>query len=203
VLVLGAAFAAGTTSAAAPGFTVRNSVVLTRADGVSVPVAQEFRVRCGRWARDVPTPSVHVIAGDGTSAWHLAAVVADVRRRPVVRFPHAFIFDKPTRAQISGGEGRNEFNSDQEESSGRHHVQQGPLRCKADRHPLSGRRGDRQRALRRHVRDDARILQRPRLNGCLRVQWMSVRNVVMHVLGARRRARPSACSASDVGSAAM
>ena len=119
LLVLGAAFAAGTTSAAAPGFTVRNSVVLTRADGVSVPVAQEFRVRCGRWARDVPTPSVHVIAGDGTSAWHLTAVVADVRRRPVVRFPHAFIFDKPTRAQISGGEGRNEFNSDQEESSGR------------------------------------------------------------------------------------
>jgi hypothetical protein len=64
--------------------------------------------------------TLHVRAGspDGPF-WHLSAVVADVRRRPVVRFPHSFIFDKPTGALLFAADGTNELSSAEDEASGR------------------------------------------------------------------------------------
>ena len=124
LLVLGAASGGAVAGAqgAGSGLTIANSVVLTRADGSVVPLAQRISVWCGQWARDVPTPAIHVLVGDrrsGSGVWHLSAVVADVKRRRVVRFPHEFIWNRPTRAKIGGGDGRNEFTTAEEESSGR------------------------------------------------------------------------------------
>ena len=43
----------------------------------------------------------HVRVGSRTAPrWELNAVVADVKRRPVVRLPHSFVFDRPTGAQL-------------------------------------------------------------------------------------------------------
>jgi hypothetical protein len=105
--------------------TIQNTVTLTRADGSTIALIQRVRFWCGRWAGDVRTPAIHLRAGDprGTGGyWSLDAVVADVRRRPVVRFPHSFIFDKPTKALIGGFDrdgGGKEFTTAEEEASGR------------------------------------------------------------------------------------
>lgn len=81
---------------------------------------RDVRVWCGRWERDVRVPSIHVRVGSRTAPrWELNAVVADVKRSPVVRLPHSFVFDHPTGAQFFATDGRNEVNSDTEESSGR------------------------------------------------------------------------------------
>jgi hypothetical protein len=99
---------------------VSNTVALTRPDGSAVEVAQNLRVWCGRWARDVPRRTLHVRVGARTGPfWRLDAVVADVRRRPVVRFPHSFVFDRPTGVQLFAVDGDNEASSSEEEASGR------------------------------------------------------------------------------------
>ena len=68
----------------------------------------------------MPVRTLHVRAGvSGGPFWHLRAVVADVRRRPVVRFPHDFIFDKPNGALLFAVDGSNELSSAEEEASGR------------------------------------------------------------------------------------
>lgn len=135
LLALGAASSAtaSPTQAATSVLRITNSVVLTRADGSIAPVAQQFRVWCGRWARDVPTPSVHVLIGDARhgAVWSLSAVVADIKRRPVVRFPFEPVWNKPSRALIGGGDGRNEFTTQEEESSGR--VTFSRVRCERRR----------------------------------------------------------------------
>jgi len=105
---------------AAAGLTVASSVTLTRADGTGVPLANSVRVWCGRWERDVPQRTLHVRFGAARGPfWQLSAVVADVRRRPVVRFPHSFVFDEPTGAQLFAVDGDNEVSSSEEEASGR------------------------------------------------------------------------------------
>ena len=119
---------------------------------------------CGPWASDVRTPSIHVRVGTRG-----AAVDAERRRRrrpPPAnrRFPHTFIFDKPTGAQFFAAEGRNEASTSEEESSGRDHVQPRPLRHAPGR-ALPRRRRHGQRVLRRHVDRDPRVVQRRAARG--------------------------------------
>jgi hypothetical protein len=119
LLLLATALGGAATSSAAPDLRISNAVVLTRPDGSAVALRPQIRVWCGPWASDVRKPSIHVRAGGRGGVWMLSAVVADVRRRPVVRFPHSFVFDKPTGAQLFAGDGSNETSSAEEESSGR------------------------------------------------------------------------------------
>ena len=105
---------------AAAGLRVRDRLTWSQPDGTPVTFPRDVSVWCGRWERDVKVPSIHVRVGSRTAPrWELNAVVADIRRRPVVRLPHAFSFDRPTGAQFFATDGRNELNSDTDESSGR------------------------------------------------------------------------------------
>jgi hypothetical protein len=118
VIALLAAVAGGPDAAAAD-LTVESTVAFTRPDGSQVPVAQRVRVWCGRWDPDVPVRSVRIRAGArGGPFWQLRAVVADVRRRPVVRFPNDFVWDDPSGAQLFMLDGENELSSSEEEASG-------------------------------------------------------------------------------------
>lgn len=114
-----------TASAAVPaegaaGLRVRDRLTWSRPDGTAVAFRPDVRVWCGRWESGVPVPSIHVRVGAGVRPrWELSAVVADVKRHPVVRLPHSFVFDHPTGAQLFATDGRNEVNSDTEESRGR------------------------------------------------------------------------------------
>jgi hypothetical protein len=112
----------------AADLSVTNTVAVTRADGSAVQFAQHLRVWCGRWERDVPRRTLHIRAGAPEGPfWQLNAVVADVRRRPVVRFPHSFVWDRPTGAQLFAVDGDNEVSSSEEEASGQ--VSFGTVRC--------------------------------------------------------------------------
>ena len=114
--------------AAAAELKVANAVAVTRMDGTAVQVAQNLRVWCGRWDRDVPTRSLHIRAGARLGPfWQLDAVVADVRRHPVVRFPHSFVFDEPAGAELFAVDRENELSSAEEEASGR--ITFGTVRC--------------------------------------------------------------------------
>jgi hypothetical protein len=109
---------------AAPELRVRDGLVFAQLDGTPVPFRPDVRVRCGRWAPHVRVPSIHVDVGGrrgGTAPrWELHAVAADVKRRPVVRLPNAFVFDRPEGALLFAVDDRgNELNSDTEESRGR------------------------------------------------------------------------------------
>ena len=107
---------------------VTSTVAVTRADGSAVQFAQNLRVWCGRWERDVPRRTLHIRAGArGGPSWQLDAVVADVRRRPVVRFPHSFVWNEPTGAQLFAVDGDNELSSSEEEANGR--ISFGRVRC--------------------------------------------------------------------------
>ena len=124
--VTAALIACGVTAgAAAPadgaaGLRVRDRLAWSHPDGTPVAFRPDVRVWCGRWERDVKVPSIHVRVGARTAPrWELNAVVADVKRRPVVRLPHSFVFDHPTGAQLFATDGRNELNSDTDPSSGR------------------------------------------------------------------------------------
>ena len=114
--------------AAAADLKVTNAVEVTRMDGSAVQVAQKLRVWCGRWEPDVPARTLHIRAGARSGPfWELNAVVADVRRHPVVRFPHSFVFDKPTGAELFAVDRENELSSAEEEASGR--ITFGAVRC--------------------------------------------------------------------------
>ena len=125
-LVAGALLAGA--SQAEAGLRVRDRLVWTRPDGTRAAFRPEFRVWCGRWEPDVKVPSIHVWVGDRPQAhWELHAVVADVRRRPVVRLPNAFVFDHPRGALLFGTDRGNEVNSDTQPSTGR--IRFGRVRC--------------------------------------------------------------------------
>jgi hypothetical protein len=112
------------TASGAPGLRVRDRLTWTRPNGTRATFRPDVRVRCGRWASDVPVPSIHVRVGVSPARhWEFHAVVADVQRRPVVRLPNAFIFDHPKGAQLFATDRGNEVNSDTEESSGRIRIQ--------------------------------------------------------------------------------
>jgi hypothetical protein len=105
---------------AAADLSVTSTIALTRPDGSAVQVAQNLRVWCGPWEPGVPRRTLHIRAGAPAGPfWKVDAVVADVRRRPVVRFPHSFVFDRPTGAQLFAVDGDNEVSSSEEEASGR------------------------------------------------------------------------------------
>ena len=113
---------------AAADLRVLSTVAFTRPDGTAVPFALNLRVWCGPWEEDVRDRTLHVRAGaTGGPFWDLRAVVADVRRRPVVRFPHSFVFDDPSGAQLFAVDGSNELSSSEEEASGR--ISFGRVRC--------------------------------------------------------------------------
>jgi hypothetical protein len=101
------------------GLRVTSTVQLTRADGTAVGVPLDFRVWCGRWERDVPVRALHVRVGTPPSMWRLSAVVRDVQRRPVVRFPRAFVWNEPRGALLFAVDGENETSSAVEEAAGR------------------------------------------------------------------------------------
>ena len=120
--LIASAVTAGTVEAAAgaAGLRVRDKLTWSHPDGTPVTFPRDVRVWCGRWERDVKVPSIHVRVGSRTAPrWELDAVVADVKRRPVVRLPHSFVFDRPTGARLFATDRRNELNSDTDESSGR------------------------------------------------------------------------------------
>jgi hypothetical protein len=128
LLVLALLAAAVGADAAAARLTVTSTVTVTRADGSAVPLAQRLRVWCGPWERDVPQRSLHIRAGArGSAFWQLDAVVADVRRHPIVRFPHSFVFDEPSGAQLFAVDGENEASSATDEAAGR--ISFGRVRC--------------------------------------------------------------------------
>ena len=107
-------------NSAAADLRVSSTIALTGQDGSAIQVAQNLRVWCGPWERDVPRRTLHIRAGArGGPVWQLRAVVADIRRHPVVRFPHSFVFDRPTGAQLFAAEGNNEASTSEEEASGR------------------------------------------------------------------------------------
>jgi hypothetical protein len=113
---------------AAAGLRVTSTVAFTRSDGTAVPMPLNLRVWCGRWEQDVPERTLHVrVSAPGGPLWHLRAVVADVRRRAVVRFPHSFNFDEPSRALLFAVDGTNELSSAEEEASGR--ISFSSVRC--------------------------------------------------------------------------
>jgi hypothetical protein len=125
-LITAALVASGVTAGAAvpaegaAGLRVRDRLAWSHPDGTPVAFRPDVRVWCGRWERDVKVPSIHVRVGARSAPrWELNAVVADVKRRPVVRLPHSFNFDRPTGAQLFAAAGGNELNSDTDPSRGR------------------------------------------------------------------------------------
>jgi hypothetical protein len=120
VIALAAALVA---PAAAHGAELRvtNTLVFTRTDGSLVEYPVDVRVWCGHWEPDVPVPTLHVRIGWSrpTSRWSLSAVVADVRRRPIVRLPNVFVWLEPKGALLFATDGQNELSSAEEEASGR------------------------------------------------------------------------------------
>jgi hypothetical protein len=103
----------------APGLEVTNDVTVTRPDGSAVPIAPHVRVACGPWADDAPKRSIGVQVGTPEGFWKMSAVVADVKRRPVVRFPHTFVSTRPSRALLFTADSSGaEASSAEEESSG-------------------------------------------------------------------------------------
>jgi hypothetical protein len=102
------------------GVRLDNRLVFTRPDGAAVAFAHTMRVWCGRWDREVPTRTLHIRVGTEEGPfWTLRTVVADVRRRPVVRLPHSFVWNRPSGAQLFALDGDNEVSSAEEEASGR------------------------------------------------------------------------------------
>jgi hypothetical protein len=127
VLILGGLAVLPAESASA-GLRVRDGLSVTRPDGTRVAFRPDVRVWCGRWAPDVATPAIHVTVGARlTPRWELLAVVADVRRRPLVRLPNSFVFDHPKGALFFATDRRNELNSDTGDSTGT--IRFGRVRC--------------------------------------------------------------------------
>ena len=131
-LILIAAACLPVDAASGAGLRVRDRLTWSHPDGTPLAFRPDVRVWCGRWERDVPVPSIHVRVGSrtptgGTTFWELHAVVADVRRRPVVRLPNSFVFDHPKGALLFAVDGRNEVNTDTDPSTGSIRFQR--VRC--------------------------------------------------------------------------
>lgn len=70
-------------------------LVFEREDGTVIRSAAP-RVWCGPWDEEVATPTLHV----GTRSWHLGAVRRDLLRGKAFTFPHSFVFDEPSGAEL-------------------------------------------------------------------------------------------------------
>ena len=108
-----AAAALAVLAAAAPA---QGALRFEREDGSRMPGGRPI-VWCGPWADDVATPTLHV----GSSRWHLGAVRRDLVRGRAFTFPHSFVFDRPTQAElfIADRATENELSTEGEDSSGR------------------------------------------------------------------------------------
>ena len=104
---------------AAGAIRVDDRLAFARTDGVPLAFPPRLRVFCGPWERGVPARSIHVWIGGRHGRWQLDAVLADVRRHPVVRLPNTFVFDAPRGAQLFVGIGGIEASSAEEEARGR------------------------------------------------------------------------------------
>jgi hypothetical protein len=121
LLIALAAVLAAPAAAHAAEVRVTNTLVFTRTDGSLVEYPFAVRVWCGHWEPHVPVRTLHLRIGWSrpTSHWSLSAVVADVRRRPVVRLPRMFVWNAPKGALLFATDGQNELSSAEEEASGR------------------------------------------------------------------------------------
>jgi hypothetical protein len=99
--------------------TIDNRLTFTRPDGSAVAFPPRVRVWCGRWEREVPDRALHVRVGGRHGGWELRAVVADVRRDPVVDLPHFFVWNDPSEAHLFATDLDNELSTGEEEASGR------------------------------------------------------------------------------------
>jgi hypothetical protein len=118
-LLIAAVAALAAPAPAHAGLTVRNEIAFTRPDGSEVAFPPKVRVWCGRWESDVPDRALHVRIGGRHGLWELRAVVADVRRDPVVDLPHFFVWNEPSEASLFATDRDNELSTAQEEASGR------------------------------------------------------------------------------------
>jgi hypothetical protein len=125
--LLGVAAALIAPAPASADLIVDDRVAFTRPDGAPVAFPRKARVWCGRWERDVPERALHVRIGGRHGLWELRAVVADVRRDPVVHFPHFFVWNRPSEASLFATDGDNELSTAQEEASGQ--ITFGRVRC--------------------------------------------------------------------------
>ena len=104
------------------GMRIRDQLVFSRPDGSRVAFKPDVAVWCGPWEPpEIATPAVHVYVGKPgrRGHWELSSVVADVRRRPVVRLPHDFVFDEPVGAVLFATHDGDEVSSAEEEARGR------------------------------------------------------------------------------------
>ena len=118
-LLIAAAAAVLAPAPARAALTVDNRVAFARPDGSEVVFPPKLRVWCGRWEEDVPVRAVHVRIGGRHGGWELRAVIADVRRDPVVELPNFFVFDEPEGAHLFATDLDNELSTNEEEASGR------------------------------------------------------------------------------------
>lgn len=104
--------------AAAPA---QAKLTFERQDGTVIRSSAQPRVWCGAWSSDVDVPALHVglLRRSGGFFWHLGVVRRDLRKGRAFTFPHSFLGDKPTGAQLFAADGRNELSTAEEESSGR------------------------------------------------------------------------------------
>jgi hypothetical protein len=109
--VIRGAVALAVLAAAAPA---HGALRFEREDGTRIPTGKPI-VWCGPWADDVATPALHI----GTARWHLGAVRRDLVRGRAFTFPHSFVFDRPTKAELFVADGDNEASTEGEDSSGR------------------------------------------------------------------------------------
>jgi hypothetical protein len=126
-VVLACVAAAASASAAPARITVDNRLTFTRPDGSAVAFPRLVRVWCGRWEPGVSERALHVRVGFLRSRWELRAVVADVRRDPVVDLPHSFAWRDPSEAYLFATDLDNELSTSEEEASGR--ISFGRVRC--------------------------------------------------------------------------
>jgi hypothetical protein len=126
-VVLACCAAVALAAPAAAEMRVDNRLAFARPDGSAVAFPQKLRVWCGRWEEGVPRRTLHVFAGGRRGGWHLRAIVADVKRDPVVELPNTFVFDEPMGADLFATDTENELSTGEEEASGR--ITFGRVRC--------------------------------------------------------------------------
>jgi hypothetical protein len=118
-ILIGAAAALLAPAPASAALTVDNRVAFIRPDGSAVAFPPKVRVWCGRWDDDVPERALHVLIGGRHGGWELRAVIADVRRDPVVELPNFSVSDEPQDAHLFATDLDNELSTSQEEARGR------------------------------------------------------------------------------------
>ena len=102
---------------------------VTRPDGSKIEFSEGFEVFCGPWEEDVAVPSLHVWSPPRSSLdesnppqarFLFTGVLDDLETASTIRFPHSFVFSKPSKGHVFvyDGKTKNEAGSDQEEAGG-------------------------------------------------------------------------------------